>query len=128
MHVAGSRGDERGGGADVAGAAKWGARAAHGAHVAERRRGVGGRAGAESAELRAAAVTVDDRVLQGQEGARLTVGFFADSADPQVKRFVDAYKKRYAAQPSQLAAQAYDGAARQRLRALSLKLTGLPAA
>jgi ABC-type branched-subunit amino acid transport system substrate-binding protein len=44
------------------------------------------------------------------EGARLTVGFFADSEDPKVKRFVDAYKKRYAALPSQLAAQAYDAA------------------
>jgi ABC-type branched-subunit amino acid transport system substrate-binding protein len=42
------------------------------------------------------------------EDARLTVGFFADSSDPGVRRFVDAYKKRYAAIPGLLAAQAYD--------------------
>jgi hypothetical protein len=44
------------------------------------------------------------------EGARLTVGFFAESSDARVKRFVDEFKKRYAAMPSQLAAQAYDAA------------------
>ena len=42
------------------------------------------------------------------EGARLSVGFFADSSEPAVKHFVEAFKKRYAAAPSQLAAQAYD--------------------
>jgi len=45
------------------------------------------------------------------DGALLSVGFFGDSTVPVVERFVETYKKRYAALPGQLAAQAYDAAA-----------------
>ena len=42
------------------------------------------------------------------EGAQMTVGLFSESLDPTVRSFVDAYKKRYAAVPRQVAAQAFD--------------------
>jgi ABC-type branched-subunit amino acid transport system substrate-binding protein len=44
------------------------------------------------------------------EGARFTSGFFADSNDSTVKRFVQAYKAKYAAAPNLLSAQAFDAA------------------
>jgi hypothetical protein len=44
------------------------------------------------------------------EGARFSAGFFADGTDPALRHFVDAYKRRYADIPGQVAAQAYDAA------------------
>ena len=44
------------------------------------------------------------------DGACFSSGFFPDSQDPNVRRFVDAYKRKYAAQPNLLSAQAYDAA------------------
>jgi ABC-type branched-subunit amino acid transport system substrate-binding protein len=46
----------------------------------------------------------------GLEGACFSVGFFADSKDPAVKNFVEAYKRKYASIPGPLAAQFYDAA------------------
>lgn len=42
------------------------------------------------------------------EGLFLATTFVGNSPEPNVKAFVDAYKKRYSEEPSQFAAQAYD--------------------
>jgi branched-chain amino acid transport system substrate-binding protein len=42
------------------------------------------------------------------EGLFAPVSFFAESADPEIKTFVDEYTKRFGMEPSALAAQAYD--------------------
>ncbi|MDR2588354.1 MAG: ABC transporter substrate-binding protein [Spirochaetales bacterium] len=42
------------------------------------------------------------------EGLFAPVSFFAQSDDPEVKAFVDEFKKRFGMEPSALAAQAYD--------------------
>jgi len=42
------------------------------------------------------------------EGVIFPVSFYADSDDPAVRKFVDAYTKEFGSEPSALAAQAYD--------------------
>jgi branched-chain amino acid transport system substrate-binding protein len=42
------------------------------------------------------------------EGLIAPVSFFAGSADPGTKEFVDEFRKRFGMEPSALAAQAYD--------------------
>ncbi|MDR1931282.1 MAG: ABC transporter substrate-binding protein [Spirochaetales bacterium] len=45
---------------------------------------------------------------QAVEGLFAPVSFYAESSDPATKKFVDEFKKRWGAEPSSLAAQAYD--------------------
>jgi branched-chain amino acid transport system substrate-binding protein len=45
---------------------------------------------------------------QAVEGLFAPVSFYAESADPETKKFVDEFKKRWGSEPSSLAAQAYD--------------------
>jgi ABC-type branched-subunit amino acid transport system substrate-binding protein len=50
------------------------------------------------------------REAEALEGARFTTAFFAGSPQPEVQAFVKAYQEKYAAAPTDLAAQAYDAA------------------
>ena len=72
------------------------------------------------------------------EGSVFTDGFFADSPDSEVREFVELYRQRYQAEPSLIAAQAFDatriileviqrgGSSGKLVRDLLVKSQGLP--